>query len=286
MKHKSLICVHISVHLITYDMELQVFISKKGTQVVTADNLFQVLLLPAHQFKGTVKYWLSDVYDFGDDIRQPQPLKDYSEKKLKHGSRKDYFLSLELARLITLNSSSKVKLSFARKLDKLVKKEIDRTKLFTKDQVLAVLELTKVMGLVSCQKSVEAKLQQDRFSNPTQHREWWRYRAGLLGYSAKTLQEKMSEIGQAYKGKNLRQMLLKLDKYEIIRMAVVELFVSLGNSADYARNMGDLAKVFAKELQVEIRDDRKDTLSFLPKQGNPDLIRQLRNFARQGTLAF
>ncbi len=154
------------------------------------------------------------------------------------------------------------------------------------DQVLAVLELTKVMGLVSCQQSVEAKLQQDRFSNPGQHRKWWRYRAGLLGYSVECLQSKMVEIGQAFKGKNLKQMLLKVDKYEIVRMAVVELFVALGNSEDYAKNMGDLAKVFAQELQVEIRDDRKDSISLMPSNGNPDLIRQLRDFARQGTLAF
>ena len=267
-------------------MELQIFISKKGTRVVTASNLFEALQLPAHQYKSTVKYWLADVYDFGDDIRRPQLLKDYSERKQEHSPRKDYFLSLELARLITLNSNSPMKLKFARKLNKLVKKENDRTELFTKDQVLAVLELTKVMGLVSCQAAVESKLQQDRFSNPAQHRMWWRYRAGLLGYSVETLQEKMTAIGQNYKGKNLRQMLLKVDKYEIVRMAVVELFVALGNSEQYARKMGDLAKVFAEELQVEIRDDRKDTLSLTPNNANPDLIRQLRNFARQGTLAF
>jgi len=266
-------------------MELQIFVSKKGTKVVTASNLYEALQLPPHLYKSTVKYWLNDVYDFGDDIRQPQPLNDYAVKQLKHSLRKDYYLSLPLARLITLNSNSKVKLTFARQLSKLVKSVNDRSELFTKDQVLAVMELTKVMGLVSCQAAVESRLQRDRFSNPAHHRMWWRYRAGLLGYSVETLQAKMTEIGQAYKGKNLRQMLLKVDKYEVVRMAVVELFVALGNSEDYARNMGDLAKVFAKELQVEIRDDRKDSLPFTPNNGNPELIRQLRAFSQQGTLA-
>jgi hypothetical protein len=56
-----------------------------------------------------------------------------------------------------------------------------------------------------------------------------------------------------------------VDKYEMVRTAVVDLFMSLGKSADYARSLGDLAKAFAKEMNVEIFDDREASSAFLPK---------------------
>ncbi|NNE29567.1 MAG: hypothetical protein HKN16_08015, partial [Saprospiraceae bacterium] len=221
----------------------------------------------------------------GDDIRKPRELKDFSEKKNKHSPRKDYYLSVQFARLIVLGSKSPVKLVFTRKLSEWVKDEQSQKPEFTKDQILTVIELTKAMGLVSCQTSVERKLKKSLFSNPDQYREWWRFRSGLLGYSVETLQKEMGEVGKKYKGKSLRQMLMKSDKYEIIRMAVVELFLALGNSENYARQMGDLAKIFGKELQVEIRDDRKDSIPLMPQKANPELIRQLKDFSRQGTLS-
>jgi len=91
----------------------------------------------------------------------------------------------------------------------------------------------------------------------------------------------MTEIGASYKGKNMRQMLIKTDKYEMIRMAVIDLFLALGNSEGYAKDMGDLAKIFANELKVEIRDDRRDALSLYPKNANRELVQQVRQMAKQ-----
>ena len=282
MKQMSFICVSNENKLMSKSqiMEIQVFQSKKGTKVVTTSNLYEALQLPAHLYNGTVKYWVQDIYDFSDDVRKPQLLKDYSEIKQSISKRKDYYISLELARLITLNSNSPVKLVFARKLTELVKpKRAQET--FSKDQILAVLELTKVMGLISCQKSAELGHQHAKAADLGKSREWWNYRARLLGYNVTTLKAKMSEIGASYKGKNLRQMLIKTDKYEMIRMAVIDLFLALGNSEHYAKDMGDLAKIFANELKVEIRDDRKDAMNLYPKNANRELVKQVRQMAKQ-----
>ena len=282
MKQMSFICVSNENKLMSKSqiMEIQVFQSKKGTKVVTTSNLYEALQLPAHLYNGTVKYWVQDIYDFSDDVRKPQLLKDYSEIKQSISKRKDYYISLVLARLITLNSNSPVKLVFARKLTELVKpKRAQET--FSKDQILAVLELTKVMGLISCQKSAELGHQHAKAADLGKSREWWNYRARLLGYNVTTLKAKMSEIGASYKGKNLRQMLIKTDKYEMIRMAVIDLFLALGNSEHYAKDMGDLAKIFANELKVEIRDDRKDAMNLYPKNANRELVKQVRQMAKQ-----
>ncbi len=263
-------------------MELQILISKKGTRVVTTTNLHDALQLPAHKYNSNVARWLTDCYAFKDDIREPAPLKDFAERKLKLSKRKDYYLSLELARMITLNSDSKVKRQYALWLTRMERQNhpVANPGKFSKDQIIAVLELTKAMGMVSCQKSVEKHhLRAYQQKNGFPHR-WWEYRANLLGYSAEELKSKMEEVGQNYKGKNLLQMLMQLDKYEIIRMAVIDLFLALGKDAAYAKSMGDLAKIFAAEMKIEIWDDRKAAIHFQPQNVNVKIVEEVLNFQK------
>lgn len=256
-------------------MELQILISKKGTHVVTASNLYDALQLPPHKYNSNIAKWLSDFYAFANDIRQPGILTDYAPRNLNLSKRKDFYLSLEFAKLIALNSDSKVKQEYARYL----KRAEDRRKedgKFSKEQIVTVLELTKAMGLISCQKSVEKEHLKKYEQKTGFPHKWWEYRAQLLGYSINELQAKMNEVGKNYKGKNLLQMLVYLDKYEIIRMAVIDLFLALGKSTSYSKDMGDLAKVFAKEMKIEIFDDRDSEINFIPKDVNPQLVEEVK----------
>lgn len=257
-------------------MDLKILVSSKGTQVVTASNLHQALKLPAHKYNANLRTWLTDVYAFKDDIRRAEVLQDFAERKLEHSKAKDYYLSVEFARLITLNSGSKYKEQYARFLYNIERKPSAKEEL-TKDQVLAVIELTKVMGLMSCQKSVERLHHQLYENRKGTERQWWNYRAGLLGYSVETLKSKMYEIGKQYKGKNLMQMLMYIDKYEVVRMAIIDLFIALGKSREYATNMGDIAKVFAKELNIAIWDDREAAIDFSNSGVNPQLVQEVVN---------
>lgn len=260
-------------------MNIQILISKKGTQVVTTSNLHDVLDLPLHKYNSNIKKWISDVYAFQDDVRKPKIMQDYALRSAK-GKREDYYISLELAKLVSLNSNSLVKAELGKYFLSLCKKE-EKEEMLTKDQVLAVLELTKVMGMISCQKSVE-KQHQNKYSQAQgKPYEWWKYRANLLGYSVQELKDKMDEVGQNYKSKNLLQLLMHLDKYEIIRMAVIDLFLALGKSEKYAKNMGDLAKVFAREIKVEIWDDRKSDIQFTHNV-NMELVNEVKSFQNEG----
>ncbi len=264
-------------------MQLQILISKKGTKVVTATNLHRALQLPDYKYNSHVDRWLSDVYAFSDDVRKPSELKDYAVRQRQYSKQKDFYLSIELAKLITLNSESEHKLRFARELVSIESKE-RQDKTFSKDQVLAVIELTKVMGLISCQKTVEKLHHQAFESNKGSMKQWWKYRANLLGYSVDELKSKMMEIGKNYKGKNFIQMLMQVDKYEVIRMAVIDLFMALGKSRAYATEMGSLAKIFASEMNVEIWDDRGSSIDFGKKRLNPQLIQQVKALNSGATL--
>ena len=250
-------------------MDLQILVSKKGTKVVKASNLYVALALPNKQYTTNLRRWLHDVYEFRDGIRRPKAMKDYALRPKQAGDDReklvdDYYLSLEFAKLVTLKSNSKHKLKYATFLLNLEDKT-ESHDLLTIDQVMAVLELAKVMGLVSCQAAAEQKhLETYEKRNNGSAANWWNFRSGVLGYSSDKLREKMKRIGKSPTGKSQRQMLMQVDKYEMVRTSVIDLFMAMGKTEQYAKSLGRLAKVFAKELNVEIFDDRDAPMAFVP----------------------
>lgn len=242
-------------------MELEILISKKGTKVVRATNLYQVLRLPASQYSRNVKKWFGDIYEFHDGIRRPVEMQDYAKRTHREGLLKDYYLSVELAKLITLNSESRFKRKYANHLLGL-EDQVENAELMTKDQVLAVLELSKVMGMLSCQLAAERGHMEVYNEENGSAANWWAHRSGLLGYTPSDLKERFRSIGKKVRGRSQRDLLLQLDKYETIRAGVIDLFMSLGKSETFARNLGDLAKVFSRELGLEVWDDRESSVLF------------------------
>ena len=257
-------------------MELQILISKKGTKVVTSSNLHIVLGLSKVQYAVNVKKWLNDVYEFHDGIRKPEGMRDYARRHNQNSLLDDYYLSVELAKMITLNSKSKVKQKFATWLLNL-EDQVENAELLTTGQVLSVLELAKVMGLVSCQAACEQhhlKTYENR--NGGSPANWWNFRSEVMGYSSDKVKKDLARSGKKTSGKSQRQMLMSLDKYEMVRTAVIDLFMALGKTERYAKNLGDLAKVFAKELNVEIFDDRGTSPHFQPSL-NAELANEVKN---------
>lgn len=259
-------------------MELQVLTSKKGTKVVTATALYKALQLPEQHYAAEVKKWLHDVYEFRDGIRRPEGMKDFSAKaSAQEPLLKDYYLSVELAKLITLNSRSKAKLKYAKFLCSLEDK-VENADLLTREQVVSALELAKAMSLVSCQEHCE----QQHLAAYTQQvggtaANWWAHRAGLLGYTTEKLRQKVKQLGKAASGKSQRQLLMQVDKYEIVRAGVIDLFMAMGKSERYAQNLGALAKLFARELNLDIFDDRQGPTMFPPRQHiNTELLTELK----------
>jgi len=97
---------------------IQVLISKKGTKVVIASHLHQALGIPMFKFNRNMAKWMKGVFAFEDDIRTPKEFRDFGERKFEFGKQKDYYLSLELARLICLQAEadSKIKRQLAKHL--------------------------------------------------------------------------------------------------------------------------------------------------------------------------
>lgn len=263
-------------------MELQILVSKKGTKVVTATHLHQSLQLLDHHYAVNVKKWLTDIFEFRDGIRKPIKMQDYAPRQLKDAPLvEDYYLSVEYAKLIVLRSKSKVKFKYAKQLQSLADAEAQTPDFLTRDQVLAVMDLVKTMTSISCQEDYERqhlKLYEERTGSAAN---WWQHRADILGYSSDELREKVYQIGKRAHGMSHRQLLMQYDKYEMIRVGVIDLFMVLGKSESYARSMGDLAKNFARELQVEIHDDRREERSlFAPYENGVQTVHDLQTVER------
>jgi hypothetical protein len=69
-----------------------------------------------------------------------------------------------------------------------------------------------------------------------------------------------------------------------VRAGVIDLFMAMGKSERYARNLGDLAKILAREMQIDIYDDRDSELDFGPKV-DAKLVEEVKKFETGGVLS-
>lgn len=130
--------------------------------------------------------------------------------------------------------------------------------LFDRKQINFLLELTKVMGLFSVQDKVES----DHFHFHNNQFDWWNYRAKILGYGTSQLKIEVEKLNRKYK--SMKQALMITDQYELIRVGIIDLFIALGKTPEFAANVADLCKDFAKQMKTPIWDDspKKNSIPF------------------------
>jgi hypothetical protein len=94
----------------------EVLISKKGTKVITSSDLYLSLRLPSQHYGTTVRKWLKDLYEFGGEFRKAELMRDFARRQRPGEPVEDFYLTLELARLIAVRSQSKEKVKIAKYL--------------------------------------------------------------------------------------------------------------------------------------------------------------------------
>lgn len=261
-------------------MELTILTSKKGTRVVKASALHRALGLPDHHYQANVRHWLRDVYQFADGIRKPEGLQDYARSsKTKAGVVHEYYLNLELARLITLASKSKVKQAMATKLSKEEAVYPDRVTL-TAEQALALLEQTKAMTRISCQLAAEERHLKAYTRRRGSADYWNRFRVDHVVHT--TMEELRQQLDcrgvQVARTSRLRDLLLRFDSLECIRIGIIDHYAAQGYSLDYAGELGKLARELAATMKLEVHDDRKGESLFTPT-ADTEVLQKLRRVA-------
>ena len=258
-------------------MELPILTSKRGTRVVKATQLHRALGLNDNHYQANVQYWLKDVYEFHDGIRRPEGLKDYARSAKTRGQLiQEYYFQVEFAKLVTLSTKSKVKQAIANKLSKEEQVYSEHVTLGAED-IRQLLEQTKAMARLSCQKAAEERHLAHYTSRRGNGDYWQRFRREQIVF--RTMDELKADIrqqhGKVKAGSNLRDLLLRLDDLETIRIGIVDHYAALGHPMPYAQEVGRLAKAFAHDMRLEVVDDRDGNPLFAPP-ADSDALRDLR----------
>lgn len=153
--------------------------------------------------------------------------------------------------------------------------KIETGLLFSTEQINFLLDLTPVMGLFS----VQDKVKDQHFKVHNNKFDWWEYRAKCLGYGTEQLKIEVEKLNHKYVSQ--RQALIHIDKYELIRVGVIDLFVALGKPVEYASNVADLCKDMAIKMKVNLWDDseKKNSIPF-----NTNVNKQLENTIKNNQL--
>ncbi len=261
-------------------MELNILTSQKGTRVIKATDLHRCLGLADHHYQANVRLWVKDVYQFSDGIRRPEGMKDFARStKTKAGIVREYYFNLELARLIALSSKSKVKQAIATKIAKEEAVFPEQVQL-TAGQTLELLEQTKAMTRLSCQIAAEDRHLAAYIRRRGSADYWNRYRVDhVVKTRAEDLRTRLADRNvKVAKSWRVRELLLRYDHLECIRIGIADHYAALGYSIPYATQLGDLARELAATMRLEVVDDRKGEILFAPVT-EPELVRQLQRAA-------
>lgn len=261
-------------------MELTILTSKKGTRVIKATELHRALGISDHHYQNNVRHWLKDVYQFTDGIRRPEGMKDYARDPKSRGAlMQEYYLSLELGKLIALASKSKVKQAVATRLSKEEDIYPEQVQLSTKE-TLELLEQVKAMARITCQKAAESR-HLAHYSRKRGSGEYWNhYRSEqIVGCTMADLREQLDLLGEKVAAKaDLRELINRIDPYDLIRIGIIDHYAAMGNTLPYAQQLGNLAKELAKQLGLEIVDDRQGELLFAPV-ADAEVLRKMQRVA-------
>ncbi len=241
-------------------MKPDFLVSKKGTVVVTASQLWELMGGKEDRFEYGVSQWLSDVYEFDEVIRKPLRNTDYGlRQSIEAGSevKDDYYLTLSFAKQIVLRSNLKNKLELA-KLIKVKELKSGLRKNFSSEEIIEIMHLSKAMTDESFQVKSEERhfnFYKNRKGNTAY---WWKYRAEILGITVGRIKKWMEKRGVMVSGKSGREIIKSHDGYELVRIGVIDYLIAQGKHWQYARQAGDLAKLFIKEMEMPFRTNLED----------------------------
>ena len=228
----------------------------KGTPYVYATDLHTHL-----KIEGSFESW------FARYARQFKKDRDYFRLHRdelfpdgRHVKGVDYAVQIYMAQHLIVSQEAQA--------DKPVREELiqlsERAKngeLLSYEQMEALLEICEVLGYFSVQKQVERQ-HFDVFTETESKGRWAARRASLLGFSKQELEKAMTAVGKKYKSQ--RQAWFHIDRYELFRIATIDLFKHLGKSDEFARNAGKVVKMFAKRINPIIDNDVKGSIDFKP----------------------
>lgn len=232
--------------------------SPKGTPYVFASELHQML-----EISTPLTIWFNRMIEYGFveneefSLLQTPVHTQNGGTTLKH----DWAVRLDMAKHIAMiQKTPKGKEIRQYLID--MDKQVVQGALLSHVQMSALFDLCEILGYFTVQQSAESK-HFKFYSENNDKKDWWKYRADVLGFSKKELEEILITLGEKYK--NQRQALFKIDRYELIRVAMIDLLMAMGKPKEYAINVSKFAKKIAEKIKPEVYDDSGMSLNFKPQ---------------------
>lgn len=249
---------------------ISVYYSKKGTPYVWANALHKQLGI-----SDDLPSWFNSIIEYG--FVENQDYSCHHENSLTPNSLIKYkwAVRLDMAKHIAMLQKSERGRAIRQQLVDLDKK-VNTGEFLSHTQLSAIFDLCKILGYFTVQKYAEQK-HFNVFNDP---KGWWKYRADVLGFSKNDLKSVMEVLGEKYRSQ--QQALMKIDKYELIRVATIDLLMAIGRSEEYAKNVAKFVKEASKEIKPFIYDDTKMSINFKSDEENK-IIDKIKN-ANSSTL--
>jgi len=254
---------------------IDVYYSAKGTPYVWASELHQEL-----KIKTPLRKWFPNMIEYGFTENQDFSQMDKKVHLEQGGNtiKRDWAVTMDMAKNIAMiqrTPEGKVLRDYLLQLDH----KVTQGEYLNHGQIMALMDICKVMGYFSVQEFFEKEHYEKIFKETGNN--WWERRANLFGYSANELKSALLSLGVKYK--NQRQALLATDKYELIRAGVIEMFIVMGKSVAFAKNIGNIAKTMAQKINPEIYNDLNASIDFKSEEEKL-IITDLKNYETNSNL--
>lgn len=224
---------------------IKVYYTSKGTPYVWASALHEEL-----EIKTPLSKWFPRMLEYGfiENEEYSQHDKKVPLAQGGYNIKSDWAVKLDMAKHIAMLQRTEKGKVIRQQLINL-DKQVNNGALLTHAQMAALFDLCNVVGYFTVQEYAERK-HFDYHNNPAT---WWEYRADIFGFTKKDLQAIVEELGQKYKSQ--RQALMLIDKYELIRIGIIDLLMAMGRTQEYAVNVGKFAKEIAGRVEPRVYDD-------------------------------
>lgn len=259
-------------------MNLETYYSEKlNTDVVTTSNLHSALELSKSQYCRSLKTWMTDFYGFQNKVRTPIEGTDfsiYTSKTSLEGGRTtiDYEITIEFAKLITLNSRSQVKQHYAQWLLELERK-LNNLEIITVEQAVFIQKMIQLFQFISNQKQVLKEHSQkfvgerlDRGGSKSELYSFFHnWRNSKLDISPDEINERIKEFcinnqrSISLTKKSKFDKVFTMDNYETLKHAVWD-YLQSKDRPEVALKVAEITYKIAKNAGVDIVPDNETNL--------------------------
>lgn len=248
------------------------FIRIKNKDYVSAIDFHNLLGLNKSNYSRDIKNWIFETdYLFQGEIAIIHPIDgEHFHSSLatngnKGSSKRDYFLSKELSKLIAINSKSQIKHKYVQWLLEQEAK-IENYDYLTIEQVLYIIDLINCFKFITHQKAAEAyhkdafimaKTQKDGINIQFAAKIFNKERTKILDIKEDDLRERLLRFFDSDKRytnpKTRRDIIYLLNKFGLIKIAVFDFLSAANKPSEIALKVGELAQQMAERMNVDFR---------------------------------